>query len=199
MGDDTAGHPGGADRCGDCARPVVRGDRAHDPRAGRRQDHPGRRSTRPSPATWCWCRRASTRRASPSRTDGVVLRGVDRNRTILDGEFKRDNGVFVVGARRRRGREPDRAQLHRERLLLERRARATAARTSPRTATATTACTRTTRSTGPSTTRTRSGSPDSGFYIGQCNPCHAVITDVVSEYNQLGYSGTNSSGRPLPS
>ena len=38
-----------------------------------------------------------------------------------------------------------------------------------------------------------SGSPDSGFYIGQCNPCHAVITDVVSEYNQLGYSGTNSS------
>jgi hypothetical protein len=39
-----------------------------------------------------------------------------------------------------------------------------------------------------------SGSPDSGFYIGQCNPCHAVITDVVSEYNELGYSGTNSSG-----
>ncbi len=39
-----------------------------------------------------------------------------------------------------------------------------------------------------------SGSPDSGFYIGQCNPCHAVITDVTSEYNLLGYSGSNSSG-----
>ena len=39
-----------------------------------------------------------------------------------------------------------------------------------------------------------SGSPDSGFYIGQCNPCHTVITDVTAEYNQLGYSGTNSSG-----
>ena len=39
-----------------------------------------------------------------------------------------------------------------------------------------------------------SGSPDSGFYIGQCNPCHAVITDVVAEYNQLGYSGTNAAG-----
>jgi hypothetical protein len=39
-----------------------------------------------------------------------------------------------------------------------------------------------------------SGSPDSGFYIGQCNPCHAVITDIVSEYNQLGYSGSNASG-----
>ena len=26
-----------------------------------------------------------------------------------------------------------------------------------------------------------SGSPDSGFYIGQCSPCHAVITDVLSD------------------
>lgn len=39
-----------------------------------------------------------------------------------------------------------------------------------------------------------SGSWDSGFYIGQCDPCNAVITDVVAEYNGLGYSGTNSSG-----
>lgn len=39
-----------------------------------------------------------------------------------------------------------------------------------------------------------SGSPDAGFYIGQCNPCDAVITDVVSENNGLGYSGTNASG-----
>jgi plastocyanin len=39
-----------------------------------------------------------------------------------------------------------------------------------------------------------SGSPDSGFYIGQCNPCHAVITDVLAEHNALGFSGTNASG-----
>ena len=39
-----------------------------------------------------------------------------------------------------------------------------------------------------------SGSPDAGFYIGECFPCDAVITDVVSEYNGLGYSGTNSGG-----
>ena len=39
-----------------------------------------------------------------------------------------------------------------------------------------------------------SGSPDSGFYIGQCDPCEAVIDHVVSEWNGLGYSGTNSSG-----
>src|SRR5262249_1328843 len=39
-----------------------------------------------------------------------------------------------------------------------------------------------------------SGSPDSGFYIGQCDPCHAVITRVTAEWNALGYSGTNASG-----
>ena len=39
-----------------------------------------------------------------------------------------------------------------------------------------------------------SGSPDAGFYIGQCDPCQAVITDSVAEWNGLGYSGTNSSG-----
>jgi plastocyanin len=38
-----------------------------------------------------------------------------------------------------------------------------------------------------------SGSPDAGFYIGQCNPCDAVIDEVVSEGNALGYSGTNAS------
>ena len=39
-----------------------------------------------------------------------------------------------------------------------------------------------------------SGSPDAGFYIGQCDPCRAVIRRVVAEHNALGYSGTNSSG-----
>ncbi|MCC7411882.1 MAG: right-handed parallel beta-helix repeat-containing protein [Gammaproteobacteria bacterium] len=39
-----------------------------------------------------------------------------------------------------------------------------------------------------------SGSPDSGFYIGQCYPCRAVVADVIAEYNGLGYSGTNSGG-----
>jgi plastocyanin len=39
-----------------------------------------------------------------------------------------------------------------------------------------------------------SGHPDAGFYIGQCRPCHAVITDVLAEGNALGYSGTNASG-----
>lgn len=39
-----------------------------------------------------------------------------------------------------------------------------------------------------------SGSPDAGFYIGACYRCDAVLDDVTSEYNGLGYSGTNSGG-----
>jgi len=39
-----------------------------------------------------------------------------------------------------------------------------------------------------------SGSPDSGFYIGQCHPCDAVIDRVTAEHNALGYSGTNAGG-----
>jgi hypothetical protein len=38
------------------------------------------------------------------------------------------------------------------------------------------------------------GSPDAGFYIGECFECDAVIDNVVSENNGLGYSGTNSGG-----
>jgi plastocyanin len=39
-----------------------------------------------------------------------------------------------------------------------------------------------------------SGHPDSGFYIGECYPCHAVIDDVLAERNAIGYSGTNAGG-----
>jgi len=38
-----------------------------------------------------------------------------------------------------------------------------------------------------------SGSPDASFYIGQCNPCDAVLTNSIGEYSGLGYSGSNAS------
>lgn len=38
------------------------------------------------------------------------------------------------------------------------------------------------------------GQPDSGFYIGACHPCHALITNIISEDNALGFSGTNAGG-----
>ena len=39
-----------------------------------------------------------------------------------------------------------------------------------------------------------SGSPDAGVYIGQCQPCKAVVADGLYEHNGLGYSGTNAGG-----
>lgn len=38
------------------------------------------------------------------------------------------------------------------------------------------------------------GSPDSGFYIGQCNPCDAVFRNNVAEGNRVGYEATNATG-----
>jgi hypothetical protein len=38
---------------------------------------------------------------------------------------------------------------------------------------------------------------DSGYYIGACQNCRAVITLAHAQYNALGYSGTNSGGRLL--
>ena len=39
-----------------------------------------------------------------------------------------------------------------------------------------------------------SGSPDSGIYIGACSPCHALVRDSVAEHNQVGYEATNAGG-----
>lgn len=39
-----------------------------------------------------------------------------------------------------------------------------------------------------------SGSADAAFYVGECYPCDAVITNVEAVENGLGYSGTNAGG-----
>lgn len=38
------------------------------------------------------------------------------------------------------------------------------------------------------------GSGDAGFYIGQCLGCSGLIQNVVAKYNYIGYSGTNATG-----
>ena len=40
-----------------------------------------------------------------------------------------------------------------------------------------------------------SGFADSGIYIGACPDCRALVDDALVERNALGYSGTNSGGR----
>lgn len=125
-------------------------------------------------------------------TPGLTLRGTDRNEVVIDGEFQRSNGVKVLFA---------------DGVVIENM----------------TAMNNTVNGffwTGVRGYRGSyltainngvygiyafdsgdglfehslgSGSADAGFYIGQCNPCDAVITDSISERNGLGYSGSNAS------
>ena len=39
-----------------------------------------------------------------------------------------------------------------------------------------------------------SGSRDAGFAIARCFPCHAVVRDVLAEHSAVGFSGTNAGG-----
>jgi hypothetical protein len=39
-----------------------------------------------------------------------------------------------------------------------------------------------------------SGAADAAFYIGECNPCDAVVTNVTGRLSAVGYSGTNAGG-----
>lgn len=38
-----------------------------------------------------------------------------------------------------------------------------------------------------------SGAADAAYYVGECRPCDAVLTDVVARLSAVGYSGTNAS------
>ncbi len=129
-------------------------------------------------------------------TDEIVIRGLDRDATVLDGRFELDNGIRVVGAKgvaienltamnyTKNGFFWTGATGYRGSYL-------TAFRNGDYGIYAFDSV------QGQLEHSFASGSPDAGFYIGQCFPCDAVIADVVSEYNGLGYSGTNSGGNLL--
>ena len=121
-----------------------------------------------------------------------MIRGESRNTTILDGGFTRDNGFkvladgvaienmtarnftkngfFWTGVHGLPRLVPDRDPQRRLRHLRLR------------------------RDDGQFDDDYGAGSPDAGFYIGQCFPCNAVITDSLAECNGIGYSGTNAGG-----
>jgi hypothetical protein len=132
------------------------------------------------------------REAVDVRTPGLTIRGVDRNEVIIDGEFERANGiqaiftdgvvvenlttmnhtlngVFWNGVRGYRG------------------SYVTAINNGDYGIYAFDS------GDGLFEHSYASGSPDASFYIGQCNPCEAVITDSIGEHSGLGYSGSNAS------
>jgi hypothetical protein len=126
-------------------------------------------------------------------TPGLTIRGLDRNATILDGEFTRDNGIRVLGAsnvtvQNMTARNYTGNGFYWTGVTGYHGSYLTAYRNGDYGIYAFDSV------RGQFDHSYASGSPDAGFYIGECFPCDAAILDVVSEYNGLGYSGTNSGG-----
>jgi hypothetical protein len=129
-------------------------------------------------------------------TDNLTLRGLDRNTVILDGQFKLDNGIRVVATKgvaienmtarnyAKNGFFWTGAEGYRGSYL-------TTFRTGDYGIYAFDSV------KGQLDNSYMSGSPDAGVYVGECYPCDAVLNNIVSEYNGLGYSGTNSGGNLL--
>lgn len=126
-------------------------------------------------------------------TAGLTLRGIDRNTVILDGEFKLENGVRVLGAdyvtvQNMTARNYTNNAFFWTGVRGYHGSYLTSYRTGNYGIYAFDAV------DGQFDHSFASGSPDAGFYIGECFPCNGAILDSISEYNGLGYSGTNSGG-----
>jgi plastocyanin len=125
-------------------------------------------------------------------TPSLVIRGTDRNTVIIDGEFVRGNGVQVmadaVAIENMTARNARLNGFYWSNLNGFRGSWLTAYNNGDYGIYAFGA------SDGVFEDSYASGSPDSGFYVGQCYPCRIVIRRVIAERNALGYSGTNSGG-----
>jgi len=126
-------------------------------------------------------------------TDDIVIRGLDRNEVILDGGFSLDNGIRVLEAdgvaiENMTARNYTANGFFWSGVERYRGSYLTAHNNGDYGIYAFDS------TVGLFEHSYGSGSPDAGFYIGQCYPCDAVIRNVVSENNGLGYSGTNAGG-----
>ncbi len=126
-------------------------------------------------------------------TDELVIRGLDRNEVILDGQFELENGVRILEAsgvvvENLTVRNYTRNGLFWTHADGYRASYVTADRNGDYGIYSFGSV------NGIFEHSYGAGSPDAGFYIGQCYRCNAVVRDVLSEYNGLGYSGTNAGG-----
>ena len=135
------------------------------------------------------------REAVTVTTANIVIRGLDRRRTVLDGGFVRDNGIKVLAdgvvVENLTARNYKSNGFFWTGVKGYRGSYLTAIRNGDYGIYAFDA------TYGQFDHDYGAGSPDAGFYIGQCFPCHAVITDSLSEWNGIGYSGTNAGGSLL--
>ena len=125
-------------------------------------------------------------------TENIVIRGLDRAGTVLAGGFVRDNGIKVladgVAIENMTARNYKSNGFFWTGVKGYRGSYLTAIRNGDYGIYAFDS------TDGQFDHDYGAGSPDAGFYIGQCFPCNALITDSLSEWNGIGYSGTNAGG-----
>jgi plastocyanin len=126
-------------------------------------------------------------------TPGITIRGLERNTVILDGESKRDNGIKVLAAdnvviENMTARHYTTNGFYWTGVRGYRGSYLTAYNNGDYGLYAFDSV------FGQFDNSYGSGHPDSAFYVGQCQPCYALLTDLVAENNALGYSGTNAGG-----
>ncbi|MGW2230393.1 right-handed parallel beta-helix repeat-containing protein [Streptomyces formicae] len=151
------------------------------------------------------------------RRPGVVLRGADRNKTVIDGEFSRANGVTVTGARSVVENLTVRNHLANGVLftgVTDERLQGSGAggagydpldttkfpplkgfRASYVTAynNALYGIYAFDARSGLIEHAYASGQSDSGIYVGQCDPCDTVVRHNTLEHNAIGIEVTNAS------
>jgi plastocyanin len=125
-------------------------------------------------------------------TPSLVIRGVDRNDVVVDGEFVRGNGFLVLADGVAIENMTSRNNVTNGFFWTG----VTGFRGSYLTAynNGTYGVYAFDSSDGLFEHSYASASPDSGFYVGQCQPCRTVLTHLTAERNALGYSGTNAGG-----
>lgn len=126
------------------------------------------------------------------KTPGLTIRGVDRNEVIIDGEFERGNGIqalFTDGVvvENLTTRNHTINGVFWSGVRGYRASYVTAVNNGDYGIYAFDS------GDGLFEHSYATGSPDAAYYVGQCNPCDAVITDSIGEYSGLGYSGSNAS------
>ena len=123
----------------------------------------------------------------------IVLKGVDRFRTVLHGQDKRRNGIVVDGTKNVtisnltvRNYTGNGVFINNTRNYTVNKVDAIKGRTYGIYAFDS--------YDGLIKNSYAYGSGDGAFYIGQCLNCSAVITNVKATWSYLGYSGTNATG-----
>lgn len=126
------------------------------------------------------------------RTPSLIIRGTDRNEVVLDGQFELNNGIHAVAdgvaVENMTARNYTINGFYWTGLTGYRGSYLTAHNNGDYGVYAFDSV------DGRFEHSYAEGNRDSGYYIGQCYPCNAVVENVTSVANGLGWSGTNAGG-----